>query len=115
MPQRKEPAKRDLRPDKKGFFKKELERNRKIIYASQGVCAICGRPVDLSLKRPDPLAPSLDHIIPVSKGGHPSALQNLQLVHMCCNRQKGDKIMIPKEKPQKIEQKTFVSNDWARF
>ena len=34
----------------------------------------------------------IDHIIPVAKGGHPSDLDNLQLAHMTCNRQKSDKI-----------------------
>jgi 5-methylcytosine-specific restriction endonuclease McrA len=38
------------------------------------------------------LSPAIDHIIPVSKGGHPSSLENLQLSHMACNRQKSDKL-----------------------
>jgi 5-methylcytosine-specific restriction endonuclease McrA len=35
----------------------------------------------------------VDHIIPVSKGGHPSDLSNLQLAHRCCNRQKSDRLL----------------------
>lgn len=106
---------KDSRPDKTGVFKKEFERNRRIIYASQNVCALCGLHVDFSLRFPDPMSPSVDHIIPVAKGGHPSALYNLQLVHLCCNRAKGNRILIPKEKPKPLKPKNYVSNDWANF
>lgn len=34
----------------------------------------------------------IDHIIPIAKGGHPSDIDNLQLAHWTCNRQKSDKI-----------------------
>ena len=71
----------------------QLEKNRKRIYATQTICGICGRPVDFSLKYPHPLSPTIDHIIPISKGGHPSDINNLQLAHRCCNRQKADKLV----------------------
>ena len=71
----------------------QLEKNRKRIYATQTVCGICGRPVDFSLKYPHPLSPTIDHIIPLAKGGHPSDIDNLQLAHRCCNRQKSDKLV----------------------
>ena len=35
----------------------------------------------------------LDHIIPIAKGGHPSDLDNMQLAHWTCNRQKSDKLI----------------------
>lgn len=35
------------------------------------------RSVDKSFKFPHPLSPSIDHIIPVDKGGHPSDMANL--------------------------------------
>ena len=81
------------RPDRDGAHRGQFEKNKKKIYATQTVCGICGRPVDFSLKYPDPLSPCIDHIIPVAKGGHPSDLQNLQLAHWTCNRQKSDKIL----------------------
>ncbi|WP_254280880.1 HNH endonuclease [Finegoldia magna] len=58
---------------------------------------MCGKPVDKSLKAPNPLAPCIDHIIPVSKGGHPSDISNLQLAHWTCNRQKSDKLFKEKQ------------------
>lgn len=86
-------AKPNLRPDHNGTQRAQFESNKKKIYATQQVCGICGKPVDFGFKFPHPLSPCIDHIIPVSKGGHPSALENLQLAHMCCNRQKSDKLV----------------------
>ena len=81
------------RPDQQGRHRGPFERNKKKIYATQDVCGICGRPVDKSLKYPHPMSPCIDHIIPVAKGGHPSDINNLQLAHWCCNRQKSDKLL----------------------
>ena len=86
-------ARPNLRPDHNGTQRALFESNKKKIYATQEVCGICGQPVDFGLKFPHPLSPCIDHIIPVSKGGHPSDLNNLQLAHMTCNRQKSDKLM----------------------
>ena len=82
------------RPDRTGTHRTVYDSNRKKILKMQDVCGICGRPVDKSLKPPDPLAPAIDHIIPVSKGGHPSDIENLQLTHWACNRQKADKLFM---------------------
>ena len=62
-------------------------------YATQTVCGICGKPVDFSYRYPHPLSPCIDHIMPINKGGHPSDIDNLQLAHWTCNRQKSDKII----------------------
>lgn len=83
----------NLRPDHNGTQRAQFESNKKKIYATQRVCGICGKQVDFHLKFPHPLSPCIDHIIPVAKGGHPSDIANLQLAHMCCNRQKSDKIV----------------------
>lgn len=70
----------------------QFEKNKKRIYASQNICGICGRPVDFGIRYPDPMSPCIDHIIPISKGGHPSDISNLQLAHRTCNRTKSDKL-----------------------
>lgn len=80
------------RPDRDGTHRSQFDRNRKKILATREICAICGKPVDKSLKWPHPFSATVDHIIPVNKGGHPSDLANLQLAHWCCNRKKSDKI-----------------------
>ncbi len=75
-----------------------FENARLKILRTQTVCGICGKPVDFSFRYPHPLSPTVDHIVPVSKGGHPSDLSNLQLAHRCCNRQKSDKLLEPIKK-----------------
>lgn len=95
------------RPDRDGAHQAQFKSNKKRIMQTQSVCGICGKPVDKSLKYPHPLSPCIDHIIPVSKGGHPSDIDNLQLAHWTCNRQKSDKLV----EVQKFEQKTeLISN-----
>lgn len=85
------------RPDQDGTHRLAYERNKKKIFATQTVCGICGKPVDFSYKYPHPLSPCIDHIIPVNKGGHPSDIDNLQLAHWTCNRQKSDKLFRHKD------------------
>ena len=80
------------RLDKKGPHRVAFERNKKRILKTKHTCGICGQDVDKTLTYPHPLSPVIDHIIPVSKGGDPSNLSNLQLSHMGCNRQKSDKL-----------------------
>ena len=80
------------RLDKKGPHRVAFERNKKRILKTKHTCGICGRDVDKSLVYPHPLSPVIDHIIPVSKGGHPSNMDNLQLTHWKCNRDKSDKL-----------------------
>ena len=90
MPRDKPKA--NTRPDHNGTQRAQFESNKRKIYATQTVCALCGKPVDFSIKFPHPMSACIDHIIPVSKGGHPSDIGNMQLAHMHCNRDKSDKI-----------------------
>jgi len=89
-------TRKNTRPDRNGTHRGQFEKNKKKIYMTQDVCGICGRPVDKSIKYPDPLSKCIDHIIPISKGGHPSDISNMQLAHRACNRKKGDSL--PEEK-----------------
>lgn len=51
-------------------------------------CGICRKPVDASLQWPDPMSPSLDHVVPVACGGaHTRA--NVRLTHLTCNTARG--------------------------
>lgn len=85
-----------------GTHRGAFEKNKKKILATQTVCGICGKPVDISLKYPHPLSACIDHVIPIAKGGHPSDIENLQLSHWTCNRQKSDKL---------IERRDISSNE----
>lgn len=80
-----------------GTHRGAFEKNKKKIFATQMVCGICGKEVDFSLRYPHPLSACIDHIIPIAKGGHPSDIDNLQLAHWTCNRQKSDKLIDKKD------------------
>lgn len=54
-------------------------------------CGICGRKVLMNKRKPNPLSPSLDHIVPLSLGGDHSN-KNLQLTHLSCNISKRNNI-----------------------
>ena len=107
------------RPDKDGTHRLAFERNKKKIYATQTCCGICGLPVDFEQRYPHPLSPCIDHIIPVAKGGHPSDIDNLQLAHWSCNRQKSDKLLRPHSKAEgeeKISNRVLpLSRDWTTY
>jgi len=52
-------------------------------------CWLCGAPMDFDAPRQSSLAPTLDHVVPLSQGGtHHN--RNLRLAHSQCNNQRGD-------------------------
>ena len=52
------------------------------------ICGLCDEPVDRELKHPDQMCASLDHVVPLSLGGH-HVLSNVQCAHLVCNIRKG--------------------------
>lgn len=109
-----------MRTDRTTGNRAAFENARRKILATQTVCGICGKPVDFSYKNPHPLAPTVDHIIPVSKGGHPSDISNLQLAHRCCNRQKSDKLLDIRQVSEDVEKLIPNNlleqhNDWLNY
>ena len=117
------PPIRTKRPDHDGPHRRQYEINKQKILATQSICGICGKPVDMQLKYPHPLSACVDHIIPIAKGGHPSDIDNLQLAHWQCNRAKSDKIAGTKEDFENKKEKAKVignrnlplSADWIHF
>ena len=53
----------------------------------KGTCHLCRQPVDLAYKGRHRLAPSIDHLIPLSKGGV-HRWENVALAHFGCNCRK---------------------------
>jgi 5-methylcytosine-specific restriction endonuclease McrA len=53
-------------------------------------CQLCLDPIDPALRVPDPMAATLDHVVPLAQGGSHS-MQNLQAAHFMCNYMKGDR------------------------
>ncbi len=72
---------------------------KRAIASLEPYCAICNGYIDLEAKAFTPNACEVDHIIPTSRGGALYELENLQLTHTRCNRQKGAKMASDYEKP----------------
>lgn len=107
-----------MRADKHGTHVTQFRKNKEIIYATQEICGICGRPVDKSLKFPDPMSKCVDHIVPIARGGHPSAMSNLQLAHLVCNRAKSDRLAGNKSmqaQDQPNNRNLPQSRDWRHY
>ena len=55
------------------------------------LCGLCATPVDPDSQYPDPMSPSLDHVLPLSRGGT-HTYENVQLAHLTCNVSKGNRV-----------------------
>ena len=63
------------------------------IYERDGwVCGICGTAIDRTISWPDRMSASIDHIIPVSRGGS-HVKENVQASHLRCNISKSNKMI----------------------
>lgn len=106
---------KNRRPDHYGSEESIYRKNKAFLKKTCDVCAICGRPIDKSLKFPDNYSFTADHIIPVQKGGR-STLDNLQPAHLICNKKKGTKIIAENESlspPKKLSLPQYF--DWASY
>ena len=98
------------------WAKAAYKKAQRVIFSSQTNCGICGRAVDFDKKFPDPWSATLDHIIPVSKGGAPVDLENLQLAHLQCNRVKSSKLYKPQLKETSVSNRDLpLSVDWLKL
>lgn len=58
--------------------------SREIFVRDAWCCQLCGKQVNRKAKWPDPQSPTIDHIVPTSKGGH-HVRSNVQCAHAKCN------------------------------
>ena len=65
----------------------------KLYHSDKGICQLCH-------KRVSSKEASIDHRIPVVKGGE-HTWENVQLTHLRCNLQKGDRDSLPKTTKKK--------------
>lgn len=78
-----------------GFLWRRYTSRRALLFnlweSSGGICRLCGLKVDYQINRAinRNLWPTIDHIVPRSKGGNHD-LSNLQIAHYWCNNQRGD-------------------------
>lgn len=64
---------------------------KKLFIRDEGLCYVCSKKIDLDLSWPHPMSKSLEHIIPLSKGGKHS-YENTALSHLVCNIRKGSSL-----------------------
>lgn len=71
-------------------WRKHYERiNQAKVHERDGyVCGICGGAIDRYEKSPVPTSPSVDHIVPLSKGGD-HTYSNVRSAHFWCNSKRG--------------------------
>ena len=67
------------------------DRHRSVIARDKPDCALCGEPIDYTLKYPHPKSFVVDHVIPVALGG-PDTLDNKQAACADCNWKKAAKV-----------------------
>ena len=67
--------------------------NDKLVFLRDGwICQICHKKVDKRFKYPNPMSGSLDHIMPLSRGGS-HTYKNVQLTHLTCNLSKQARLL----------------------
>lgn len=72
----------------------QRDRDRATLSKGQPACAICGEPIDYSLKSPHPRSFEADHIVPIALGGL-DILTNKQPAHRECNSKKRARLVAP--------------------
>lgn len=82
--------KRERRARIKGAAIVETFAAVEIYERDQWTCGLCAQPIDPTLAHPDLMSASLDHIVPLAKGGDHSRA-NVQAAHFLCNSIKGDR------------------------
>lgn len=61
--------------------------DREIFERDGWRCYLCGKPVKRTARRTDPDGATIDHVVPLSRGG-PDAPGNVATAHSRCNREK---------------------------
>lgn len=92
-------ARKQKRIPKKQILDKDITLEA-LFRRDSGVCYLCGKACDWNDKKENtvgPNYPSIDHIIPVSRGGL-HAWNNVRLAHFSCNLDKSDTLIEGAEK-----------------
>lgn len=83
------PTAGDYRSDANGSAYRSAK--ARFIRSAAPVCALGGEHVDKSLRFPDPGSPTVDHIVPIARGGSARDPVNWQLACLAHNQAKGDR------------------------
>jgi len=83
-------AKARRRARKRDAFVADVDRSV-IFERDKWRCQLCSEKLDMDTVAPHPRSPTIDHVIPLSKGGtHEPA--NVQAAHLSCNMIKGNRV-----------------------
>lgn len=85
---------------------------KRAIASKDHVCALCGNELDMDAKPYTPRACEVDHIIPISRGGAPYDIDNLQLLCHKCNRQKSNRLRDDYDVEKDGSNICPLSNNW---
>ena len=89
-PEQRRTAAMQRKADIRGASTSEPVSPRRVFERDGWRCALCHEPISQTLRFPDPLSASVDHIVPVSVGGAHSP-DNVQAAHLGCNARKGNR------------------------
>lgn len=85
---------------------------KRAIASKDPVCALCGGAIDMEAPAYTPMACEVDHIIPISRGGSPYDIDNLQLTHSKCNRAKSNRLRTDDDYKDFSDNLCPLSNNW---
>lgn len=76
-------------PKRRRLYAQGENINRLMVFERDGwICNLCKLPIDSTLRLPDPMAATLDHVIPITLGGE-HTYRNIKAAHAQCNFSKG--------------------------
>lgn len=65
---------------------------REVFWRYGGACHLCGEQISRDLDWPHPRSRSVDHLVPVSRGGS-NDVDNLRPSHLACNLNRGSRVL----------------------
>lgn len=91
MARRNKPV-RYYSPKRRAIYAQGDEINHLVLFMMHGwICWLCREPINPKFRKPHPMAATVDHILPLSKGGT-HTWDNVAPAHASCNFLKGDSL-----------------------
>ena len=66
---------------------------QQVVSTYGSVCHLCGEVIDMRLKWPNRWSLTMDHVLPISRGGS-NDLENIRPAHGSCNSAKRDRLVV---------------------
>ena len=89
-----------------GWAGSDYENIRQRVFEEyKSLCNICDEFVDITLQEGLPMSPTVDHVVPISKGGAPLDILNMRPCHDAHNKLKGTK-------PLNVARAIYAESAW---